>query len=484
MYRNVLKTKHPHLLEASHPSDLRSPQISTFRKGTVFKWLRFSSLLMVDSLFLALAWLVSNHLSTPMDSPWRLEVNPYAVLPVVGTIVSIMAARGLYAEGDKRRDYRGLVKAVILGNALLLLIAFFYAPDQFVSRSHFLYFLSLSILSTCLAHFLIDVATRLLRQKGVINYPVFVVADAVDKERAVELINRENRYIIQGVLSARSLDRSERAATFARFKRMGATEVFVTWHAIKQRLFLAWHFQNSGITLRVIPVRDEPLFKGADLWVIGGLPSLSFNPAVLTGIDFKIKQIFDFIGALIILIIASPIYLAIMLLIRLDSPGPVFYRQTRIGLHGRPFKVWKFRSMVTNADQLQQSLESANKTQDGILFKMAADPRITKVGKWLRDYSLDELPQVFNVLRGEMSLVGPRPLPIRDVERFSEHHFIRHEVLPGITGLWQVSGRSDIEDFEDVLRLDLSYIENWSLWLDISILLKTVGVVLKKSGAY
>ena len=140
--------------------------------------------------------------------------------------------------------------------------------------------------------------------------------------------------------------------------------------------------------------------------------------------------------------------------------------------------------MRTDADKLQKELEAQNETKDGILFKIKDDPRVTRVGKFLRRYSLDELPQLFNVLLGEMSLVGPRPLPTRDVDKFSERHFIRQEVLPGVTGLWQVSGRSNIIDFEQVIKLDLNYIENWSLGLDFEILLKTVQVVLKKEGAY
>ena len=182
--------------------------------------------------------------------------------------------------------------------------------------------------------------------------------------------------------------------------------------------------------------------------------------------------------------LSFPIYIAIAIAIKLDSPGTVFYKQTRIGLHGQQFKVWKFRTMRSDAEKFQKELEALNETKDGIIFKIKDDPRITRVGKFLRRYSLDELPQLFNVILGEMSIVGPRPLPIRDVDKFSEHHFIRHEVLPGITGLWQVSGRSDILDFEQVINLDLNYIENWSLQLDFEILLKTVMVVLKKEGAY
>ncbi len=197
-----------------------------------------------------------------------------------------------------------------------------------------------------------------------------------------------------------------------------------------------------------------------------------------------LKRCFDLCCSIILLLLLSPIYLLIAILIKFDSPGPIFFRQERIGLHGRKFKIWKFRTMVVDAEKLQASLEAKNEIKDGILFKIKDDPRVTPVGKFLRRYSLDELPQLFNVFLGEMSLVGPRPLPCRDVEKFTSRHFIRQEVLPGITGLWQVSGRSNIDNFEDAFKLDIAYIENWSFWLDLKILLKTVKVVLQKTGAY
>ncbi|MGL5881487.1 MAG: sugar transferase, partial [Xenococcaceae cyanobacterium] len=146
--------------------------------------------------------------------------------------------------------------------------------------------------------------------------------------------------------------------------------------------------------------------------------------------------------------------------------------------------MWKFRTMVTNAEAMQAELEAQNQTKDGVLFKIKKDPRITSIGHFLRKTSLDEFPQLFNVLLGQMSLVGPRPLPLRDVERFDSWHHIRHHVLPGMTGIWQISGRSDIEDFDDAARLDLYYIDNWSLNLDLDILVETVGIVLFGKGAY
>ena len=200
-------------------------------------------------------------------------------------------------------------------------------------------------------------------------------------------------------------------------------------------------------------------------------------------IDFLIKRVFDNIAAFMLLVIFGLPMLAIALLIKLDSPGPIFYKQTRVGFQGIHFKVWKFRTMVQNASQLQQQLEAQNEVAGGVLFKIKNDPRITKIGKYLRKYSLDELPQLFNVLRGQMSLVGPRPLPVRDVERFAPEHYFRQDVIPGITGLWQIGGRSDT-DSDNLFKLDLEYIQNWSLALDFKILCRTIGVVLNSKGAY
>jgi exopolysaccharide biosynthesis polyprenyl glycosylphosphotransferase len=194
--------------------------------------------------------------------------------------------------------------------------------------------------------------------------------------------------------------------------------------------------------------------------------------------------VLDVLGALAGTIALSPLLVVIVIAIKLTSPGPVFFRQERMGLQGKVFQMWKFRTMVANAPALQVQLEAQNQTQDGIMFKLKNDPRIIPIGSFLRRTSLDELPQLFNVLMGQMSIVGPRPLPLRDVERFESWHHIRHRVLPGITGLWQISGRSDIEDFNDAARLDLYYIDNWSLNLDLDILIETIRMVLFGKGAY
>jgi exopolysaccharide biosynthesis polyprenyl glycosylphosphotransferase len=199
---------------------------------------------------------------------------------------------------------------------------------------------------------------------------------------------------------------------------------------------------------------------------------------------YFVKRLMDFFLAALFIALFSPLYILIAFVIKLDSPGTVFFKETRMGFHGKKFKIWKFRTMQNDAEKLQKTLEHLNETSDGVSFKIKDDPRITRVGKFLRRYSLDELPQMINVIRGEMSLVGPRPFNMRDVGNFADHYFFRYEVLPGITGLWQVSGRSNILNFDRVIELDIHYIKNWSIWLDIKILLKSVKVVLSAEGAY
>jgi exopolysaccharide biosynthesis polyprenyl glycosylphosphotransferase len=223
----------------------------------------------------------------------------------------------------------------------------------------------------------------------------------------------------------------------------------------------------------------------ASLDELFGHPLLVFRSTPETSWQSLAKMLMDFFGALALLLLLTviPVLPLIALAIKLASPGPVLFRQQRSGLNGAPFTLYKFRTMVTNAEQFKHELEAMNEMR-GPVFKVTNDPRITRIGKWLRRYSLDELPQLFNVLRGEMSLVGPRPLPVDEVKRFNDlAHRRRLSVKPGITCLWQISGRNQIADFKEWVRLDLEYIDNWSLWLDVKILLRTIPAVFVATGA-
>ncbi|MGP0047674.1 MAG: sugar transferase [Solirubrobacteraceae bacterium] len=239
---------------------------------------------------------------------------------------------------------------------------------------------------------------------------------------------------------------------------------------------------QRGVTVHVAPSTMEILLDRAEFVPGASVPLFTLRPPVFEGIEYAVKRTFDLVLSTIGLVLISPLLLAIAAAVKLSSRGPVIYRSVRPGIAGRPFHCFKFRTMRQHADQIQDDLESLNESS-GALFKIRDDPRLTPIGRFLRRFSLDELPQLANVLRGEMSLVGPRPLPMRDFERLEDWHKKRYLVLPGITGLWQVSGRSEL-DFDDLVRLDFLYLERWSIFLDLSILLKTVPAVLSRRGAF
>lgn len=215
-----------------------------------------------------------------------------------------------------------------------------------------------------------------------------------------------------------------------------------------------------------------------------GVPLLVFQTTPAPSLQSLTKQMIDYIGAFTMILILSPLLLICALSVKLTSQGPIMFRQKRSGINGRPFTMFKFRSMNTNAEQRKHELEAMNE-MSGPVFKVSSDPRITPIGKILRKYSLDELPQLINVLQGSMSLVGPRPLPEDETKRFEDlSHRRRLSVKPGLTCLWQISGRNEVKEFSDWVRLDLEYIDNWSLWLDIKILIRTIPVVFKGTGAH
>jgi exopolysaccharide biosynthesis polyprenyl glycosylphosphotransferase len=239
---------------------------------------------------------------------------------------------------------------------------------------------------------------------------------------------------------------------------------------------------RHGVRVRVAPSTMEILMDRVEFVPGQALPLFELKPPVFEGVDFAVKRTFDLFGAGLLLLLFAPALALIALAIRLTSRGPILYRSMRPGIGGKPFSCLKFRTMVHGAEDLQDGLEPHNEL-GGALFKIRRDPRITAVGGFLRRWSLDELPQLFNVLRGQMSLVGPRPLPQRDYDRLADWHRKRYLVLPGMTGLWQVSGRSEL-DFDELVRLDFLYLERWSVFLDLSILLKTVPAVFRAHGAW
>ncbi|MGH3070397.1 MAG: sugar transferase [Streptosporangiaceae bacterium] len=245
---------------------------------------------------------------------------------------------------------------------------------------------------------------------------------------------------------------------------------------------LAWDLEKTGTDMCVAPALLDVAGPRTTIRPVAGLTLLHVDHPELAGGKQVLKGVFDKVVALTVVILLAPLFAAIMLAVRLGDRGPVFFRQTRVGKDGHTFSVWKFRTMVVDAEQRKAELAALNES-DGALFKMRRDPRITKAGTWLRRYSLDELPQLFNVVLGDMSLVGPRPALPTEAAKYGDHMRRRLVVKPGITGLWQVNGRSDLP-WDEAVRLDLRYVENWSLALDLQIMWKTWSAVIRGHGAY
>jgi exopolysaccharide biosynthesis polyprenyl glycosylphosphotransferase len=464
--------------------DLRAPNRPTFSRSFFPQHIRGFYLITLDTIALIFARYFAEGLSATWNPTWSFRQNPSIMFLLVGINISILLTNGLYQSGRNRRNYPAIFKSISISSLIILLVAFLYVPNALVARSAFLLSWAFSFLFVSAGRYVSNLVILRLNKINLLLHPVFLIVDPRNSSKVIDLVKGCTYYKFCGWDDIEALSLENIDKTIRRLHSLGVSEVCIHANPLSNPMYVYWKLQHAGIKLHLIPWDLQSVFREVELSYIQDVPCFKLNVPAIEGFSFLLKRVVDFLGAAAFLVLLSPIYIALAIIIFVNNPGPIFYRQLRIGLHNQPFKVWKFRTMVTNADQLQQALEAQNVNQDGILFKIKSDPRITRAGVILRRYSLDELPQVFNVLLGEMSFIGPRPLPLRDVEKFADHHHIRHEVLPGITGMWQVSGRSDIQNFDDVLKLDIQYIEQWSIWLDLKILLKTIAVVFSKSGAY
>jgi exopolysaccharide biosynthesis polyprenyl glycosylphosphotransferase len=361
-----------------------------------------------------------------------------AALPVA--MLACVAARYLLRQRLHRARYRGecLRRVVVVGHAR----AVAHLTRQLRRECYH----GLEVVGACLPR----VEDGLSRISGV-DLPVYgcfdAIADAVGAAAADTVI----------VLSCPELD----------------------GHALRR---LAWQLEGDDIDLIVASSLVDVAGERTTIRPVDGLPMLHVEHPRLAGAGRMVKETFDWLGAFALAAVFAPLLIVVAIAIRLDSPGPVLFRQVRVGRHGKEFTMVKFRSMCHDAPAQLSALRPRNDC-DGVLFKMRDDPRVTRVGRWLRRFSLDELPQLFNVLRGHMSLVGPRPPLPEEVAVYPDDLHRRLAVKPGMTGLWQVSGRSDLS-WEEAVRLDLRYVENWTLTLDLVILLRTLSAVTRSSGAY
>jgi exopolysaccharide biosynthesis polyprenyl glycosylphosphotransferase len=407
---------------------------------------------------------------------WNHETDwlPFLIL----LLILVFWRAGLYAPRELREGAGRVVPSVFLVSALAL--AFAIGTGQHFTTFG-LYVVGAIFVAALIALFRASyelVTGTVLRVVGVRRKAVLVG----DPESRRHL--RESLGTSRGGIYYEFAGESDPALVEEALARGPLDELIVADAAIEERRLLeivdAAH--RRGVKVRVAPRTTELLIERGEYVPGQGVPLFELRPPIFAGTDWATKRAFDLVVSVLIAVLGLPLWLAVALGIKLTSRGPVFYTDTRIGLGERPFRMLKFRTMVRGADRRQPELEAANEA-GGVLFKIRDDPRVTAVGRLLRRLSLDEVPNVINVLRGEMSLVGPRPLPLRDFERLEGWHRKRYNVLPGMTGLWQVSGRSDLS-FDDLVRLDFYYLENWSIWLDVTILFKTPAAVFFQRGAY
>jgi exopolysaccharide biosynthesis polyprenyl glycosylphosphotransferase len=471
-------------------------QIEDIRAMNLFiRWrtplvvLRSMILLLLDAAMLFVSWQIADRLGTSgsihiSDSIW----------PIIVISIGTLAASGFYGTDDRLHRFAKLFKSLTLAHLTILIGAFLYQPGiWWVTRSVFALAWMLNFILIGSARFLLDLLIIQIRNRcPILQQPVALLGERGDIEKVQNIIKRSQQFRVERIIDFADWDlQSQLDLVFSLIQASKVGEVFIcSQQPIDNQIILFWKLKSVGIHLRMVPTQLQLPQRAAETKMIGEITTSRFKSISILGTNFRVKQLLDRVAAFIILIILSPVFLAIAIAIRRSSPGPIFYKQERIGLKGRPFKVWKFRTMVVNASELQAELEAQNEVKGGVLFKIKADPRITKVGKFLRKYSLDELPQLINVLQGRMSLVGPRPLAVRDyelslknIEQFSPDKLLRYEVLPGITGLWQVKGRTS-SDSNEIFYWDMVYILQWSLTLDLKILLETIKVVICKEGSY
>jgi len=449
--------------------------------------------LMDACLFAVSFWLAYVLRSNPHVAAWlnmdpeQAEFNTYAwlYLILIPTAPMILEAQGFYQRPllcPRRKTAWQLLKACLFTSLGLILALFLFRT--FIARSVVVWF---GFVSFGLV-FAKEEVLHWARQSK--------IAQAQYRRRFILVGTNEETRRMRTELEAKSPEEVEILAELdLQHTPVRRLVELLHEHSVNGVVLSAKHSQVEHVEAAIRACELE----GVEAWLVAdffktqtsrssfddfyGWPVLVFRSTPESSWQRVLKHLIDFFGSLALLILLALPLTLVALLIKLTSPGPVLFRQQRSGLNGQPFILYKLRTMVTNAEQLKHELAAMNE-MSGPVFKLSKDPRVTPLGKILRKFSIDELPQLYNVLRGEMSLVGPRPLPVDEVKRFNDlAHRRRLSMKPGLTCLWQISGRNNVNDFKDWVRLDLEYIDNWSLWLDLKILWRTVPIVLTGAGA-
>jgi exopolysaccharide biosynthesis polyprenyl glycosylphosphotransferase len=453
---------------------------------------RVTTLAALDLLGLFFAIYTALVVKTAIVAPDQLgqmwgQAKEYA--PLAGLVMLLLFARsGLYRDRAQRPGFSRVI-ASLFQVTLVVLIYAEIEGEPFQSYYIFYGSLFFALVYVSLLRWGFErISGAVLRAAGYRRRAVLVgsgsniqaVAHALKDSNVIEpygFVARTPLALVDGLRDFRSLEQLER-----HFDAVDEVLIADPDFPQAEAVELVDRCHQQGVRVRVAPSTMEILMDRVEFVPGQALPLFELKPPVFEGVDFAIKRSFDIVVSVLLLVGLAPLMGLAALAIKLSSRGPALYRSRRPGIGGKPFDCLKFRTMVQGAEHLQDHLEVQNELS-GALFKIRHDPRVTAVGRFLRRWSLDELPQLFNVVRGEMSLVGPRPLPQRDYDRLDDWHRKRYLVLPGMTGLWQVSGRSEL-DFDELVKLDFLYLERWSVFLDLTIILKTIPAVFRARGAW
>ena len=456
----------------------------------------------VDTLILLVSLYLAFSVSHLDGVPVR-EFKNYAwlLLLVIPLWLYLFEKNGLYASIRRCSNLeviKRLIKVHVLGGAICVTAVFFFHLNNF-GRVMFGEFLLFSLLFFILERLLLRNFLGHIRAKGYNVRNLLIVGIQEKALRFHQLVEEHKDWglIVAGFVQADESKPLEKefeghpVLGYARdlidiCKKTQVDEVVI---CMPRDLMIdvdqyVRDLEEIGITVRLVLDFFDLNYSKSELSVFHNeVPILTFSTKCLDEQQLLLKRVLDIVGSLVGLAITAIVFPFIALAIKRDDPGPIFFSQDRVGMNGRIFKCWKFRSMYVDAEARKQALMDRNEVK-GAMFKIKDDPRIIPVGQFLRKSSLDELPQFWNVLKGEMSLVGTRPPTPAEVEQYENWHRRRISIKPGITGLWQVSGRNSIDDFDQIVRLDIDYIDHWSIWLDIKLLLKTVQVVFAREGSY
>lgn len=454
-----------------------------------------------DLVPLVLCFLAAYQLRVLLNRPLGRDAGSltsylWLLVFIVPLWIGLLALMGGYGVGWIGHS-RAWLAVRLSGLGLLLLTAILFLSKAEINRSLLILFAGLSALGVWIERWLVETWLRRRRHTGRWLRHALVVGT---EERAARLIEALGQYPEAGwsVRGCVSLEPSEPVLTVHGIPAVGSLqdlpdllqgeivvdEVFFTVppDRLDQLAEALETCESLGVDTRVLVDFHQPAQAHPFVEELFGLPFYGFSPTLTRQWALAAKRLGDLMGTLALLVMTLPLLVAIGLLIRLTSQGSILFRQERAGFHGRRFWMYKFRTMLPGAEDMQDQVAYLNEMA-GPVFKATNDPRVTRLGRFLRRWSLDELPQLFNVLKGEMSLVGPRPLPLYEVSRIKGPQRRRLAMRPGITGLWQVSGRNMI-DFDEWMQLDLQYVDHWSLGLDLMILVRTIPAVLRGEGAY